>query len=86
MRSSCATHFHFFLKIAFSAFFLAKILALKMQISKIFVPKTPNFFKKIHSLDPTFGNLLGTYLPKKSWVPPPGSEPVQLVKMQLFQF
>ena len=50
---------------------LVKILALKMQIFKIFVPKTPHFSRKIRSLDPTFGNLCGTHPPKKVECPPP---------------
>ena len=36
-----------------------------------FRSQDPYFFKETRSLDPTFGNLRGTYPPKKSWVPPP---------------
>ena len=54
----CAAHvppiFNILKIFTFSALVLAKIAALKVQISRIFVPKTPNFLKKICSLDPTF--------------------------------
>ena len=48
MRRSCAPPpiSIFFFKSAFSVLFLAKITAFKMHISKIFIPKTPNFSKK----------------------------------------
>ena len=49
---------------------LAKISPLKMQIFKIFVPKTPYFWRKICSLDPTFGNLCGTAPPPKKMSAP----------------
>ena len=44
---------------------LAKISALETQNFWIFAPKTPHFFKKTGSLDPTFGNRHGTYPSKK---------------------
>ena len=47
-------HFHFLENFAFSAFFLVKTSALKMQIPKLLFPRLP-FFKKICSLNPTFG-------------------------------
>ena len=58
-----------------TACWLAKISALKMQIFRIFDPKTPHFSRKICSVDPTFGNPCGTHPPKKkklSAPPPPG--------------
>ena len=66
---SCTTHeppFSVFWKQnAFSALFLAKISALKMQNFKIFAPKTTHFSRKSCSLDLTYGNLRGTYPQKK---------------------
>ena len=47
----------------------------KTQIFQIFIPKTPHFSRKIHSLDPTFGNPCGTYPPKKLSAPRPSSPP-----------
>ena len=57
-------------KVCIFSLVLAKISTLKMQI---FVPKTPHFSRKICSLDPTFGNLCGTHLPKQKLraSPPP---------------
>ena len=82
-RRSLAYHFtiiaplfcpHFQILENFSIFslVLVKISALKTQI----LQKTPHFSRKIRSLDPTFGNLCGTYPPKKKKLsaPPPGSE------------
>ena len=68
-----APHFQFSGNFCIFSLVLAKISALKMQIFKIFVPKTPHFSRKIHPLDPTFGNLCGTHPPKKklSASPPP---------------
>ena len=64
MCCSCASHFQF----------LENISALKTQIFQIFIPKTPQFSRKIHSLEPTFGNLCGTHPPKKKLsAPPPAS-------------
>ena len=57
--------FSIFRKIMDFKLVLAKIPALKMQIFQIFVPKSPHFSRKIHSLDPTFENLCGTNPPKK---------------------
>ena len=72
MRHSCAPFQLLEKKIVFSALFLAKISALKRQISQNFVLKTPNFSKKIHSLHPSsFGNLRSTNLPKKVECRPP---------------
>ena len=62
--------FNFYKNFAFSALFVAKISALKTQIFKIFVPKTPHFSRKIRFLDPTFGNPCDTQPPRKNWVPP----------------
>ena len=60
---------------AFSVLFLAKTSALKMQISNLLVPKTPNFSRKIHSL-PYLIDLLETctaHIYKKvESAPPPG--------------
>ena len=55
-------HFQFLEKVCIFSLVLAKISAPKMQI---FIPKTPHFSRKICSLDPTFGNLFGTHLPKQ---------------------
>ena len=72
MHCSCAPPFQLLQSFAFSALFLAKIIALKMQIFQIFALKTPPFSRETCSLDPTFGNL--QHIPtKKSWVPPPMS-------------
>ena len=63
-------HFQFLEKFNIFSLDLAKILTLKMQSFQISVPKTPHFLRKIHSLDPTFGNPRGTPPPpKKCWVP-----------------
>ena len=64
----CTAHvppFSFLEKFCIFSLFLAKITALKMQISQIFVPMTPHFSRKICSLDPIFGNPCGIHSPKK---------------------
>ena len=48
--------FNFQKNFAFSALFLSKVSALKMQNFSIFVPKTPYVSWKTCSVDPTFGN------------------------------
>ena len=82
----CAAHvlpiFNFKEKFSIFSCVLTKISALKMQIFQSFVPKTLHFSRKIHSLDPTFGNsVANTHQKKKrkkSWVPlfppPPASQ------------
>ena len=65
--------FKFLKKFPFFSLVLVKFSALKTQIFKIFVPKTPHFSRKIRSLDPTFGNPCGTHPPKKKLSAPPGS-------------
>ena len=59
----CPPHFQFFEKFCIFSLvlFQPKFLALEAQI---FIPKTPHFSRKIHSLDTTFGNLCGTHPPK----------------------
>ena len=64
-------YFQFLEKFCIFSLVLAKILALKMQIFQIFIPKTPHVSRKIHSLDPIFGNPCGTHAPRKSWMPHP---------------
>ena len=61
--------------------FLEKNSALKTQIFQIFIPKTSHFSRKIHSLEPTFGNLCGTHPPKKKkrWVHPPQPQTTGLI-------
>ena len=49
---------------------LAIISALKTKIFQIFVPifcKTPHFSRKLHFLDPTFGNLCSTHTPSPGY-------------------
>ena len=53
----------------------------------------PSFFKKIRSLDPTFGNPCGTYPPKKKLSAPPGTNIVAVIVyylvyiyLEVFQF
>ena len=66
----CPSIFNFRKILHFLALFWPKCqLSFRMQISQIFVPKIPNFSRKIRSLDPTFGNPCGTHPPKKLSAP-----------------
>ena len=67
------TRFQILEKFSIFSLVLVKISALKTQIFRIFVPKTPHFSRKIRSLDPTFGNPCGTHPPKKKLSGPPGN-------------
>ena len=71
LRRSGAPHFQILEKFSIFSLVLVKISALKMQIFRIFVPKTPHFSRKIRSLDPTFENPCGTHPPKIKLSAPP---------------
>ena len=68
-------------------FFQASLRSLAYQFSinaplmcpKIFAPMTPHFSRKTRSLDPTFGNLHGTFPPKKVECPPPPRAPTTFI-------
>ena len=73
MCYSCSPLFQFLEKLCIFSLVLAKILALKMTIFQIFVPKIHHFSRKFQSLDPTFGNPCGTCTNQKSWGPTSGT-------------
>ena len=68
-------HFQCLEKFCIFSLVLAKIYALKTQTFKIFIPKTPSFFKENPLPRPYFGNPCGTHPPKKVECPPPPPGP-----------